>query len=156
MNREKQSKFHRFFDRMDGIEFENYCARLLTRNGYKKVEVTGASGDQGIDIIAYKHGQSYGIQCKNYSGRVGNKAVQEAFAGCTFYALDYGVVLTNNYFTKSAVELAEETGILLWDREELLRIQKHTGWFGIISGLLLSLLVIGGIFVFIYYTQHML
>lgn len=155
MNKEKQKEFHRFFDRMDGLEFEDYCARLLKRNGYKKVEVTGASGDQGIDIIAYRHRKSYGIQCKNYKGKVNNKAVQEAYAGRTYYGLDYGVVLTNNYFTKSARELAEETDIQLWDRDTLMEMRKHTGWIGVITGILLSAAVIGGIFLLIYSLQEL-
>ena len=69
---------------MDGHEYEYACAQYLKRNGFTKVQVTKASGDQGIDIIATKE-KKYGIQCKYYSGAVGNKAVQEAYAGSKFY-----------------------------------------------------------------------
>ena len=105
---------------MEGHDFEYFCAQLLRNNGYQNVEVTRGSGDQGIDIIAYRDGIKYGIQCKCYSSDIGNKAVQEAFAGKAYYACHIGVVLTNRYFTKSAVELAEKNGILLWDRNKLL------------------------------------
>lgn len=110
------------FDNMDGHEFENFCATLLKQNGFKSVSVTKASGDQGIDILATKDGIKYGIQCKCYSSEVGNKAVQEAFSGKTFYNRHVGVVLTNNYFTSSAKELAEKNGIILWDRKQLLKM----------------------------------
>lgn len=108
------------FDMMEGHDFEYFCAQLLRNNGYQNVEVTQGSGDQGIDIIAYRDGIKYGIQCKCYSSDIGNKAVQEVFAGKTYYACHVGVVLTNRYFTKSAVELAEKNGVLLWDRNKLL------------------------------------
>lgn len=110
------------FDHMDGHEFENFCATILKQNGFKNVSVTKCSGDQGIDILASKDGIKYGIQCKCYASEVGNKAVQEAFSGKTFYNRHVGVVLTNNYFTPSAKELAEKNGIILWDRKQLLKM----------------------------------
>ena len=70
---------------MDGHTFEHYCAGLLRRNGFHHVEVTRGSGDQGIDILAWKHRKKYGIQCKCYSYYLGNKAIQEAYAGMKFY-----------------------------------------------------------------------
>lgn len=106
-------------DNMDGHTFEKYCANLLIENGYDNVEVTKGSGDQGIDVLAYKDGIKYGIQCKCYSSDIGNKAVQEAFAGKTFYNCHVAVVLTNQHFTKSAKELAKSNQVLLWDREKL-------------------------------------
>ena len=106
-------------DNMDGHTFEKYCANLLIENGYDNVEVTKGSGDQGIDILAYKDKIKYGIQCKCYSSDVGNKAIQEAFAGKAFYNCHVAVVLTNQHFTKSAKELAKSNQVLLWDREKL-------------------------------------
>ena len=49
------------YDRMDGHTFEHYCAGLLRRNGFHHVEVTRGSGDQGIDILAWKHRKKYGM-----------------------------------------------------------------------------------------------
>ena len=70
---------------MDGYQFEEQCAIILKRKHFSKIEVTKSSGDQGVDIIAYKHRKKYGIQCKYYTYPVGNKAVQEAYAGANFY-----------------------------------------------------------------------
>ena len=109
-------------DDMDGWQFEEYCSKLLSKNGFERVMVTSGSGDQGIDIIAYKDGIKYGIQCKCYQSDIGNKAVQEAYSGKTFYNCHVGVVLTNRYFTRSAMDLAEHNGILLWDRSKLLQM----------------------------------
>lgn len=107
-------------DAMDGHIFEGFCADILRKNGFSDVSVTKGSGDQGIDIIAFKDGIKYGIQCKCYSSDIGNGAVQEAFSGKTYYKCHVGAVLTNRYFTRSAKELAENNGILLWDRTYLL------------------------------------
>ncbi len=112
-------------DRMEGVEFEQYAAALLKANGYKKVRVTPPANDQGIDLFAEKDGVSYAIQCKRYHGKVGNKAIQEAVAGCGFYHCDVPVVLTNSFFTVSAVQLAEENGVELWNREDLTRLIKN-------------------------------
>ena len=40
---------------MDGYQFEEQCAIILKRKHFSKIEVTKSSGDQGVDIIAYKH-----------------------------------------------------------------------------------------------------
>lgn len=109
-------------DDMDGYEFEKFCANLLINRGYENVFVTQGSGDQGLDIIAYKDGIKYGFQCKCYSSAVGNKAVQEVFAGKVFYQCHVGIVITNNYFTESAIALARQNGIVLWDRNKLLQM----------------------------------
>ena len=63
---------------MDGYQFEEQCAIILKRKHFSKIEVTKSSGDQGVDIIAYKHRKKYGIQCKYYTYPVGNKAVQDS------------------------------------------------------------------------------
>ena len=110
------------FDTMDGQQFERFCARLLIKNGYEDVSLTKGSGDQGIDIIAYRDGIKYGIQCKCYSSDIGNAAVQEVFAGKTFYKCNIGIVLTNQHFSPSAIQLAETNGIILWGREALLKL----------------------------------
>lgn len=103
-------------DLMEGHEFEYYCAELLRQAGFVEVEVTRGSGDYGVDILAEREGVTYAVQCKRYDGPVGVKAVQEAYAGRDFYDRMVGVVMTNQYFTRPAVEVARKLKILLWDR----------------------------------------
>lgn len=114
-------------DRMEGHEFEYFCAELLKRCGFEEVKVTRGSGDQGVDILAVKEDIRYAIQCKNYSTPLGNKPIQEVYAGKTFYKCHVGVVMTNTTFTKSACELADSVGIILWDKERLDKMMIKTG-----------------------------
>ena len=104
---------------MDGYDFENCSANLLLNNGFNNVEVTQYSGDFGVDIIAYKDDIKYAIQCKKYSSPVGIKAVQEVIGSKTMNDCHVAVVLTNNFFTSSAKELAKKNNVLLWDRNKL-------------------------------------
>ncbi len=112
-------------DEMEGHDFEYFCADLLSKRGFVGVEVTKASGDYGIDILAEKDGVTYAVQCKRYSAPVGVKAVQEAYAGKDYYDCMVGAVLTNQYFTAPAVEAAKKLKILLWDRGYLERMMEE-------------------------------
>lgn len=111
----RQSSNDELFDEMEGTEFEEYCAELLEAKGFENVEMTPASHDYGIDIIADKDGISYAIQCKCYSDPIGIKAIQEAYAGKDYYKAMIGVVMTNQGFTKSAREFADKLNVVLWD-----------------------------------------
>lgn len=111
----KGSRLEVDMEKLEGHDFEYYCAELLRRDGFLNVEVTKGSGDYGVDILAEKDGITYAIQCKRYSKPVGVKAVQEAYAGRDMYDRMVGVVMTNQFFTTPAVEAAKKLKILLWD-----------------------------------------
>lgn len=97
----------------NGIEYEQYCANYLNRHGYRNAKVTKASGDHGVDVIAYKRGKKYAVQCKYYSSPVGNKAIQEVYTGIALYDCNHGIVITNSTFTKQAKAEASKLGIKL-------------------------------------------
>ncbi len=104
-------------DEMEGHDFEYYCADLLKKDGFMNVEVTRGSGDYGVDILAERDGISYAFQCKCYDKPIGVKAVQEVYAGRDYYDRMVGVVITNQYYTQPAIDLAAKLKILLWDRD---------------------------------------
>ena len=113
-------------DFMKGQDFENYCANLLIAYGFKNIEVTKGSGDQGVDIIGYYNGYKYAIQCKRYSKKLGNSPVQEVVAGKNFYNCQNAMVITNNYFTNAAIQLAKANNVELWDRNNLMQVIYYT------------------------------
>jgi restriction system protein len=45
------------------------------------------------------------------------KAVQEVYAGRDYYGRMVGAVMTNQYFTQPAVDMARKLNIMLWDRD---------------------------------------
>ena len=103
---------------LDPIEYEHFCADLLKENGWN-VQVTQASGDQGIDILAEKDGFLLALQCKKYSSPVGNKAVQEAHSGGTFYEANAFAVVSPVEYTSSARELANSLNVHLFHHDDL-------------------------------------
>ncbi len=106
---------------MNGHKFEYKCAKILRRKGFHHVKVTPTSGDQGVDIIGYKWFSKYAFQCKYYSYPVGNKAVQEVYAGGKYYDCDRFVVMTNGTYTRAARNAAEKLDVQLWENCSLLK-----------------------------------
>lgn len=107
------------FDYMSGKDFEQYCAQLLHEVGFSDVTVTPASGDFGVDILGKYNNVLYAFQCKRYSSNVGVDAVYQISGGMKYYHANVGVVLTNQYYTEQAQQLASEIGVVLWDRNFL-------------------------------------
>lgn len=112
------------YDSMSGEDFEEFCADILRGNGFTDVEVTKASGDHGVDVLAKKDGIKYAIQCKRYSKPVGNKAVQEVYSGKDIYKADVAVVMSNMDFTAQAIEDAKKLNVELWNRDKIYSLQK--------------------------------
>lgn len=98
---------------MNGFEFEDFCANLLEAKGWK-VDKTKSGADQGVDLIITKLNRKIGVQCKKYSKPISNKSVQEIKAGLLYYNLNEGIVLSNNKYTKSAIELSNTNNIRLF------------------------------------------
>lgn len=117
-------------DSLSGLEFEYFCQEILIQNGFKAT-VTKASGDNGGDIKAEKEGVSYIIQCKKYSDKVGNKAVQEVYAAKGIYNTEKAIVMTNNYFTEQAKFEADKLGIQLWNRDNVIQLIEMANGFKI-------------------------
>lgn len=113
-----------FDDSMSPAEFERFCARELERSDWD-ARVTKGSGDQGADVIAEKGNWRIVLQCKKYSGSVGNKAVQEVEAARRYEQADAAFVVSNAPYTPSAQELAKSTGTHLIHYSELHEVE-HT------------------------------
>ena len=132
--REKKNLFRREdvlleldnIDNLDGISFEHYTGKLLRKNGFKNVRVTKGSGDFGADVICGYGDATYVVQCKNYRSNVGPKAVQEIYTAKKYYHATNAAVLTNSYFTASAIKLAKTTNVELWDRRKLAELITMT------------------------------
>lgn len=106
-------------DEMSGTEFEDFAAEILHRSGIEVLELTKESGDFGADIIVMLEGERTAVQCKRYARPIGVKAVQEAVSAKDYYKCTRAAVITNSTFTRQARELAAESNVILWDREDV-------------------------------------
>ena len=116
-------------DSMNGYQFELFLQSMFSEMGYHVIH-TPLTGYQGADLIVEKSGEKIVIQAKNQTSNVGNKAIQEAVAAIKYYNANRAMVVTNNNFTQSAIDLAKLNQVELMDRGklqhliEILRIPK--------------------------------
>ena len=94
--------------------FERLVQRVLRESGFTQVEVTGRSGDGGIDGrgIARIHGfMSFHVlfQCKRYKGSVSAGEVRD-FRGAMVGRADKGLFISTGAFTPAAVKEATRDG----------------------------------------------
>lgn len=107
--------------------FERLCQRLLREAGFVQVEVTGRSGDGGIDGIGIVRlggllGFPIMFQCKRYRGAVPPSAIRD-FRGAVIGRADRGLMITTGTFSRDARQEATRDGALpidLLDGDELL------------------------------------
>ena len=94
--------------------FERLTKRLLRESGFVQVEVTGRSGDGGIDgkgIVRVSGLLSFHVvfQCKRYQGSVTSSQVRD-FRGAMIGRADKGLLITTGSFTRDAVTEATRDG----------------------------------------------
>lgn len=117
---------------MDPSAFERLTQRLLRESGFIQVEVTGRSGDGGIDgngIMRLGGLLSFHVnfQCKRYKGSVGASQVRD-FRGAMVGRADKGLLITTGGFTKDAIREATRDGapaIDLIDGDQLVQLLKE-------------------------------
>jgi restriction system protein len=94
--------------------FERLCQRLLRESGFIQVEVTGRSGDGGIDgkgVVRLGGLLSFHMifQCKRFKGSVGAPIVRD-FRGAMVGRADKGLLMTTGSFTAEARRDAQREG----------------------------------------------
>ena len=115
-------------------QFERLSQRLLRELGFTSVEVTGRSGDGGIDgrgILKIGGVISFSVvfQCKRYAGSVSSSTVRD-FRGAVQGRADKGLLVTTGSFTRGAKVEAQRDGALaidLLDGLELAEKLKELG-----------------------------
>lgn len=100
--------------KLDPAGFERLVQRILRESGFVQVEVTGRTGDGGIDGkgIARIHGfMSFHVlfQCKRYKGSVAAGDIRD-FRGAMVGRADKGLFITTGSFTPAAVKEATRDG----------------------------------------------
>jgi restriction system protein len=110
-----RTKLHHILTKLIApASFERLIQRLLRESGFVQVEVTGRTGDGGIDGrgIARVHGfMSFHVvfQCKRYSGIVSASHIRD-FRGAMVGRADKGLFITTGTFSRDAIKEATRDG----------------------------------------------
>jgi len=114
--------------------FERLCQRILRESGFTHVEITGKSGDGGIDgkgVVRIGGLLSFHVifQSKRYQGSISPSIVRD-FRGAMVGRADKGLLLTTGTFTREAKKEAQRDGappIDLIDGDDLVAKLKELG-----------------------------
>ncbi len=109
--------------------FEALCQRILRESGFEEVNVTGRSGDGGIDgqgILKINSFVSFRVlfQCKRYRDAVSPSFVRD-FRGAMAGRAEKGIIITTGHFTAQAETEASRDGaqpIELVDGHDLVKL----------------------------------
>lgn len=112
-------------DRLNDYLFEAYIGALYEKQGYK-VQITPRSGDKGIDVLAFKNGTNYAIQCKHSKNNIGQECMSEVLSGAKYYETIHGksfipLTWTNSHYSSSAIDFARTIDIKCCDRDDLMQ-----------------------------------
>jgi len=129
-----QQQLHQMLLSLDPNAFERLAQRLLRESGFIQVQVTGKSGDGGIDGVGIARINGFLsfhvlFQCKRYQGSVTASQIRD-FRGAMQGRTDKGLLITTGTFTRDAIKEATRDGappIDLIDGEQLVQRLKELG-----------------------------
>jgi restriction system protein len=127
-------QLHKMLLSLEPSAFERLAQRLLRESGFIQVQVTGKSGDGGIDGVGIARINGFLsfhvlFQCKRYQGSVTAGQVRD-FRGAMQGRTDKGLFITTGTFTRDAIKEATRDGappIDLIDGEQLVQRLKELG-----------------------------
>lgn len=127
-----QEELMDILQKMPPSAFERLIQRMLRESGFIQVEVTGRSGDGGIDgqgIMRLGGFLSFRVsfQCKRWRGTVGSGVVRD-FRGAMVGRADKGLLITTGTFSQDAKKEATRDGapaIDLVDADQLVQKLKE-------------------------------
>lgn len=127
-------QLHKMLMSLEPSAFERLVQRLLRESGFIQVQVTGKSGDGGIDGVGIARINGFLsfhvlFQCKRYQGSVTAGQIRD-FRGAMQGRTDKGLFVTTGTFTRDAIKEATRDGappIDLIDGEQLVQRLKELG-----------------------------
>jgi len=112
---------------MTNVELERHLTGLFGRRGYTVWPVP-SRGEVGPALLICRGEQGVAVQVKRWNAPLGPEVVRAVLAAITHHAGTLGrlgctqiggMVIATVAFTPETRELAAESGVLLWDRQEL-------------------------------------
>ena len=122
-----RAELHALLLEIDPSAFERLFQRVLRESGFTQVDVTGRSGDGGIDgigVVRLGGFLSFRVlfQCKRWKGSIGAGTIRD-FRGAMMGRTDKGLIVATGSFTPAAIREATRDGapeIDLIDGEQLI------------------------------------
>jgi hypothetical protein len=113
---------------VDGLDLEEKVHKLLRAMGLKAT-LTKASGDGGIDIVAFSENPifagKYLVQCKDWANPVGEPVVRDLFGVVVSEGANKGILITTGRFTDGAEQFAAGKQLELIDGDGLRSLLKQ-------------------------------
>lgn len=110
-------------DALEGIgwrEFELLVGEAYRQQGYRVTELGGNGADGGVDLVLFKGGEKFFVQCKQWKAyKVGVTTVRELYGVMAAKGAAGGFVVTSGRFTNDAQEFAQGRNIQLVDGTQL-------------------------------------
>ena len=130
LNRQMRQKFDRInrlsqVQSMDPIEFEQYVGYLYQKEGYR-VALTVTSGDEGVDLFLRRGLSTAVVQCKRYSGTVGQPTVRDLYGAMVHNKARRAMLVTSGSISQPAEDWAKGKPIDLIDGHELMSWAKRS------------------------------
>ncbi len=118
-----------FLQSMDPYQFEHLIKRLLEEMGYSDVEVTAASNDKGVDVVAeielgISHVREV-IQVKRQKSNIGRPILDQLRGSLHYFQAVRGSIISTSGFAKNAQQSAFAPGaapITLIDGDRLVNL----------------------------------
>lgn len=109
-------------DKLNPLSFEAAIAIMLEKKFNGNSFLTRLSNDKGADIIFFGQHSNFLIQVKQSSSKLGIGSGQEISYAIPEYENKFErkflpKVITNNYFTQNAIDMAQQNSIELIDRD---------------------------------------
>ena len=104
-----------FLQSMDPYQFEHLIKRLLEEMGYSDVEVTAASNDKGVDVVAeielgISHVREV-IQVKRQKSNIGRPILDQLRGSLHYFQAVRGSIISTSGFAKNAQKSAFAPGV---------------------------------------------
>jgi len=106
-------------------QFEVLVAKLFQAYGHH-VQSVGGTSDHGVDLIVISdRGEKWIVQCKRYSGSVGEPVLRDLFGTMLHEGAQRAYLITTGGITRQAQTWAEGKPMILYDGDGLVKMIRR-------------------------------
>ena len=119
----RRRKLEKYWQSLDGLEFERELGIVFRNLGYR-VKLTPTSGDQGVDLVLKKDGETTVVQCKAHKHGVGPAVARELYGSLVAHGAQYAILACSGGFTKGVYEFAQGKPLQLLSAPDIARMAE--------------------------------